>query len=186
MPGGGDRCAGMRTSASVESSKLAGAARVSGWQRSMPVTPLRRWPGTHRALHRWPESLVGQRLHASWPAACLCHGTRHRHQHRVAAMPAQSGRLQKKYSGSFTMPAVHQPALPHMQARHPAAARLGGSVPFRCMARAQHAQHAARCMHASAERRLQARSPLGMHGPGRWPFHACAICAPPGSRAHRL
>lgn len=81
------------------------------------------------------------------------------------------------------MPAVRQPALPHLHARYAAAARLGGSAPFRCMARAEHAQHAARCMHASAERRLQARSPQGVRGgPGRWPFHACAICAPPCSR----
>jgi len=59
-------------------------------------------------------------------------------------------------------------------------ARGGGSVPFRCMARASHAQHAARCIHASAERRLQARSPQGPGtGAGRWPFHCCAICAPP-------
>ncbi|SOY86389.1 conserved protein of unknown function [Cupriavidus taiwanensis] len=186
MPAGSERCAGMCTSASVESSELACTARVSGWQRSTPGTPLRCRTGTHRCRTDswkalWDNGFTpaGPRL-AYAKARCIAISI------GVAAMPARSGRQHKKYTGSFTMPAVHQPALPHMQARHPAAARLGGSVPFRCMARAQHAQHAARCMHASAERRLQARSPLGMHGPGRWPFHACAICAPPASRARRF
>ncbi|MBP0622285.1 hypothetical protein [Cupriavidus consociatus] len=43
--------------------------------------------------------------------------------------------------------------------------------------------HAMRCMHTAAERRLLARSPRGARaGAGRWPFHACATCAPPASR----
>lgn len=89
----------------------------------------------------------------------------------------------KKTGEVFTMPAVRQPAMLHRNAAYAAAARGRSSAPFRYIARAGHAQHAARCTHASAERRLQARSPQGAcGGPGRWPFHACAICAPPSHR----
>lgn len=88
-------------------------------------------------------------------------------------------RQQTPNTGSHTMPAVHQPARAHRNAGHTTPA-LGGGVPFRCVLRAGQGQHAARCMHLSAERRLQARSPKGARvGAGRWPFHACAICAPP-------
>ncbi|MCY1210278.1 hypothetical protein D9M72_219620 [compost metagenome] len=91
---------------------------------------------------------------------------------------------EQKNTGSFAMSAAHKPAQSHRNAFHAASARKGRSAPFRCLARGGHAQHAARCMHASAERRLQARSPQGVRGgPGRWPFHACAICAPPCCRA---
>lgn len=48
MPGSCERCAGMRTSASVGSSELACVARVSGWQRRASRTALRRWPRLHR------------------------------------------------------------------------------------------------------------------------------------------
>ncbi|QQX85075.1 hypothetical protein JJQ59_03705 [Cupriavidus necator] len=84
------------------------------------------------------------------------------------------------------MPADRQPAIPHRNAAQAACARRGSSVPPRCLVRTRHGHHAARCIHASAERRLQARSPRGARaGAGRWPFHACAICAPPGSRFTR-
>ncbi|XYI37238.1 hypothetical protein DAMDJJ_03650 [Cupriavidus necator] len=138
-------------------------------------------PGTLR----FPESLMAERFRMGWPVDCLCPGTQQRHQDRIAAMPAQLAGT-KNDTGNFTMPAVRQPALPHRNACHAGTARIGPSAPFRRMARMGHAQHAARCMHASAERRLQARSPQGVRGgPGRWPFHACAICAPPCCRVSR-
>ncbi|AGW89116.1 hypothetical protein N234_03665 [Ralstonia pickettii DTP0602] len=81
------------------------------------------------------------------------------------------------------MPADRQPAIPHRYAAQAACARRGSGVQPRALARTGNSHHAARCMHASAERRLQARSPRGARaGAGRWPFHACATCAPPGSR----
>ncbi|WP_455279843.1 hypothetical protein [Cupriavidus necator] len=81
------------------------------------------------------------------------------------------------------MRAVRPLAMPHRYVGHAAATRGIGTTPFRCLARKGHVQHAARCMHVSAERRLQARSSCDSHGgPGRWPFHACAICAPPCHR----
>lgn len=186
MPGGCERCAWMRTSALVESSELACMARVSGWQRRASRTALWRWPGMHRFCIDGRKALWDNSFTPAGPRLAYAMARRIAISIALSQCRRDLADKHKKYSGSFAMPAVQHPALLHMQARHPAAARLGGSVPFRCMARAQHAQHAARCMHASAERRLQARSPLGTQGPGRWPFHACAICAPPCSRTHRL
>ncbi|SOY55049.1 conserved hypothetical protein [Cupriavidus taiwanensis] len=141
--------------------------------------------GPAATARRYPQSLVAQRFPVAWPAVCLCQacGT----AVLVAAMPAQrSLALTKNDTGSLTMPAVRQLAMPHRNTGHAAAARGTGGAPFRCRARAGHVQHAARCMHASALRRLQSRSPRGEHGgSGRWPFHACAICAPPCRRGSR-
>ncbi|RWA56589.1 hypothetical protein AU476_02685 [Cupriavidus sp. UYMSc13B] len=78
------------------------------------------------------------------------------------------------------MPAERQPAITQRHAVQAASARRGSSVPPRSQAPTGHSHHAARWIHASAERRLQARNPRGARaGAGCWPFHACAICAPP-------
>ncbi|PZX30665.1 conserved hypothetical protein [Cupriavidus phytorum] len=138
-----------------------------------------------KTVGRYPQTLVAQRFAPGWPAACLCQacGT----AVLITAVPAQrSPASDQNDTGSFTMPVVRQPAMSHRNAAHAAAARGTGSAPFRCMARSGHVQHAARCMHASALRRLQSRNPRIEHGgPGRWPFHACAICAPPCCRVSR-
>ncbi|SPA48494.1 conserved protein of unknown function [Cupriavidus taiwanensis] len=137
------------------------------------------------AAGRYPQTLVAQRFALAWPAACLCQACGI--AVLIAAMPTQrSPASNQNDTGSFTMPVVRQPAMSHRNAAHAAAARGTGSAPFRCMARSGHVQRAARCTHASALRRLQARNPRIEHGgPGRWPFHACAICAPPCCRVSR-
>lgn len=115
--------------------------------------------------------------------ACLAHRlpipAMQRHSQNRRDCQHSDCRQQTPNTGSHTMPAVQQPARARRNAGHTAPA-LGGGVPFRCVLRAGQGQHAARCMHLSAERRLQARSPKGARvGAGRWPFHACTICAPP-------
>ncbi len=135
---------------------------------------------------RFPESLVAQGFRVGWPVACLCPGTGTATKANAEMAEQLAGIRTKKDTGNLVMPAARHFALTHRNACNAASARMGGSVPFRCMTRAGHAHHVARCMHASAERRLEARCPQGMcGGPGRWPFHACAICAPPCCRVSR-
>jgi hypothetical protein len=159
------------------------APSVSGWQRRGPETrhsariatqpppggPPAKPCGTTNSsglAHGLPMSACGTVTHGKpqLPASC-------------------SPQAEEQRFGSNTMPAIGQLVRMHRTMGRIAAARSGGSVPYRCMVRASHAQHAARCIHASAERRLQARCPHGASvGAGRWPFHCCAICAPPSCR----
>ncbi|SOY57264.1 conserved hypothetical protein [Cupriavidus taiwanensis] len=181
----GEREHAPRSRAFVATAGRACQRRVSTPQRSPagmppagPASPRRargatRKPLWHNGL-RWPGPPLAYARHAV-PQYELPQCRRNVRRHRT-----------QNDTGSFTMPVVRQPAMSHRNTGHAAAARGTGSAPFRCMARSGHVQHAARCMHASALRRLQSRNPRTEHGgPGRWPFHACAICAPPCCRVSR-
>lgn len=89
------------------------------------------------------------------------------------------------HKGNRIMPAGHSSAISHCNASH-AAVRNSRIVLARSRRSAGLTQRAIRSAHAAAERRRQTRNTRGARiAAGCWPFHACAICAPPGCRSTR-